>query len=93
MNSRYTVSFEKKAIKQLRKIDRSQQAMIISYIEKNLEGATEPRKYGGPLKGNLKSYWRYKIGDYRIIAEINDQEVKIFVIDVGHRKEIYEKIR
>jgi len=85
MDSRYTVSFEKKAIKQLSKIDKSQQAMILSYIEKNLEGTTEPRKFGGPLKGNLKSYWKYRIGDYRIIAEINDLELKIFVIDVGHR--------
>ncbi|MFA5635368.1 MAG: type II toxin-antitoxin system RelE family toxin [Anaerovoracaceae bacterium] len=44
-----------------------------------------------PLKGNLKDYWRYRVGDYRIIVEINDREIRVLVMDKGHRKDIYKK--
>ena len=93
MEKSYSLYFEKNAIKQISKIDKTQQVLLLSYIEKNINGTTEPRSYGGPLKGNLINYWRYRVGDYRIIAEINDYEVKILIIEVGHRKEIYHKLK
>ncbi len=92
MDRSFRVLFEKNAIKQFNKIDKSQQIMLYSYIEKNLEGTSNPRNYGVPLKGSLNSYWRYRVGDYRIIADIIDLEVKIIIIEVGHRKDIYKKI-
>ena len=88
MDKGYRVVFEKNAIKQLSKIDKSQKVMLYSYIEKTLQGTENPRMLGSSLKGTLKSYWRYRIGDYRIIADINDSEIVIIVIEVGHRKEI-----
>ncbi|HCX64706.1 MAG TPA: type II toxin-antitoxin system mRNA interferase toxin, RelE/StbE family [Eubacteriaceae bacterium] len=65
--------------------------MILSWIEKNLLGSADPREHGKTLKGNVKSYWRYRVGDYRIIADIKDDEIKIIVLNIGHRKEIYQK--
>jgi len=59
--------------------------------KKNLENTNNPRIYGKSLKGNLRDYWRYRVGNHRIIAEINDIEVKILIINVGHRKDIYKK--
>lgn len=89
---KYKILFEKNADKQLKKIDTTQQRIIVNWIAKNLENNNDPRIFGKSLKGNLKDYWRYRIGNYRIIAEINDDEVKILIIEVGHRKDIYKNI-
>jgi len=50
-----------------------------------------PRAYGESLKGKLSLFWRYRVGDFRIISQINDKEITVFVLAVGHRKEIYSK--
>lgn len=86
----YKVVYDKKAIKSLSKLDKVQQKMIISWIEKNLVDTDNPKQHGKALKGNLKEYWRYRVGDYRILADINDDEIKIIIFNVGHRREIYE---
>lgn len=86
----YQVVYTKKAIKSLKKIDKAQQKLIIAWIEKNLIHVEDPRVLGKSLKGNLKSYWRYRVGDYRILADINDNEIKIIIFNIGHRKNIYE---
>lgn len=88
---KYRVYIEKNADKQLEKLDMTQQIIIVNWISKNLEGTNDPRVFGKSLKGNLKEYWRYRVGDYRIIADINDSQVKILIIDIGHRKSIYKK--
>ena len=89
---KYKILFEKNADRQLKKIDITQQRIIVNLIAKNLENTNDPRISGKSLKGNLKDYWRYRIGNYRIIAEINDDEFKILIIEVGHRKDIYKKL-
>ncbi len=89
---KYKILFEKNANKQLKKIDMTQQRIIVNWLAKNLENTHNPRIFCKSLKGNLKEYWRYRVGNYRIIAEINDDEVKILIIEVGHRKDIYKKI-
>lgn len=63
--------------------------MIAAWIEKNLIQTDNPRKHGGPLKGDLKDYWRYRVGNYRLLADINDEEIKIIIIHIGHRREVY----
>ena len=89
---KYKILFDKNADKQLKKIDITQQRIIVNWIIKNLEDTNDPRIFGKSLKGNLKDCWRYRVGDYRIIAEINDDEVKILIIEIGHRKDIYKKL-
>ena len=89
---RYKILFEKNANKQLKKIDMTQQRIIVNWIAKNLENTSNPRVFGKSLKSNLKEYWRYRVGNYRIIAEINDDRVRILIIEVGHKKDIYKKI-
>jgi len=85
----YEVIYTKKAVKSLRKIDKEQQKLIVSWIEKNLVDTEDPKTIGKPLKGTLNEFWRYRVGNYRILAEINDNELKIIVVNVGHRKDIY----
>ena len=89
---KYKILFEKNADKQLKKIDTIHQKIIVSWIGKNLENINDLRNFGKSLKGNLKEYWRCRVGDYRIIAEINDDEVKIIIIDIEHKRGIYKKI-
>ena len=88
---RYKIEFEKKAIKNLKSIDNKQAALILTWIDNNLDGTTDPRKYGKPLKGKLNEYWRYRVGQYRVIVDIQDERLIIVVISLGHRKEIYLK--
>ena len=86
------ILFEKNAEKQLKNIDIIQQRIIVNWIAKNLENTSNPRVFGKSLKSNLKEYWRYRVGNYRIIAEINDDEVRILIIEIGHRGDMYKKI-
>ena len=88
---RYKAEFEKKAIENLKSIDNKQAALILTWIENNLDGTTDPRKYRKHLKGKLNEYWRYRIGQYRVVVDIQDERLIIVVISLGHRKEIYSK--
>ena len=87
---KYRVVFTEKSKKQLSKLDKSVSALIIGWIEKNIEGCENPRIHGKGLLGNKSGQWRYRIGDYRAICQIIDEEVIILVLEVGHRKHIYE---
>ena len=89
----YTVRLADHAVKALRKINHYQAKMIIAWIEKNLEGCDNPRLYGKSLAANLKGLWRYRVGSYRVIADIQDDVVTIEIIDVGHRREICPDFR
>ena len=86
----YTVSYTNQALKELQKLDRPTRALIIGWIEKNLVGCENPRVHGKGLTANHSGKWRYRIGDYRLIADIQDNQVLILILQVGHRKEIYK---
>ena len=84
----YHVEFTKPALKQLKKLDKPTASLIIGWIRKNIEGCENPRVQGKALTANRSGQWRYRIGDYRIIAEIEDDKVLVLVVSVGHRREI-----
>lgn len=86
---KYTVSFTKDALKQLKKLDKATAALIIGWIRKNLDGCDNPRIHGKGLTANRSGQWRYRVGDYRIIAEIEDDKVVILVLNIGHRRDVY----
>ncbi len=85
----YQVRFAEKALKQLKKLDKPVQKLILNWLENNLEGTDEPRLKGKALVSNHSGEWRYRVGDYRLIADIQDELVTILIIAVGHRKDIY----
>jgi len=85
----YHVEFTKSALKELKKLDKTTAALILGWITKNLEGTDNPRAHGKGLTSNRSGQWRYRIGDYRIIAEIKESEIIILVLSVGHRSVIY----
>ena len=87
---KYTVVFSKEALKDLKKLDKHTAALIIGWVRKNLEGCDNPRAHGKGLTGNLSGKWRYRVGDYRLLADIQDDKVVIMMLRVGHRSEIYK---
>ena len=87
---KYKVILSEKARKALKKLDKQTSSLIIGWIEKNLEGCENPRIHGKGLTSNKSGQWRYRIGDYRLICEIQDKKIIIYVLEVGHRKRIYD---
>ena len=85
----YKVDYLKAAIKSLEKMDNYTRRMILEWIEKNLVGTTNPRLHGKALASNRKGQWRYRVGDYRIIAKIEDDRLIILIITIGHRRLVY----
>lgn len=86
---RYQVVFSNEAKKQLKKMDKYVATLIIGWIEKNLQGCKDPRIHGKGLTFNKAGQWRYRIGDYRLICEIQDEQITILILEVGHRRNIY----
>ncbi|NLY73195.1 MAG: type II toxin-antitoxin system RelE/ParE family toxin [Tissierellia bacterium] len=87
--TKYKLKYEAKILRQLRKLDPSVQKLIKAWIEKNLLDTSEPRIQGQALRGSLDGYWRYRIGDYRMIVEIEDDNLLIIAISIAHRREVY----
>lgn len=77
--------------KEFRKLDRYTMKMIKAWIEKNLVGCENPRAKGKALTADKSGQWRYRIGDYRLLCVIEDSELIILALSVGHRREVYEK--
>lgn len=86
---RYTVEFTERAVKDLKKLDRHTAALILGWVRKNLENCENPRQHGKGLTANRSGQWRYRVGDYRMLCEIEDDKIRILVLNVGHRREIY----
>lgn len=87
----YTVEFLSTARKALTKMDKPISKRIIDWINLNLVGCENPRSHGTNLINHPKGNWRYRVGDYRIIADIQDDKVIILVVDVNKRNDIYKK--
>ena len=75
--------------KEFKKLDKYTQQMIKSWIGKNLQNCENPRAHGKGLTANKSGQWRYRIGDYRLLCLIQDQELIILALTVGHRRDIY----
>lgn len=86
---KYRVRLSPNAEKQLSKLDKHIAKMISSWIYGHLVDCENPRQYGKPLVENRSGQWRYRVGDYRIIAEIEAEELVILVIEIGHRRYVY----
>ncbi|MFK3985788.1 type II toxin-antitoxin system RelE/ParE family toxin [Exiguobacterium mexicanum] len=86
----YQVAFERNAQKTLKKMNPQQAWIIMAWIKKNLVGTDDPRRHGKGLVVNHSGEWRYRIGDYRLIADIQDETITILILEIGHRRDIYK---
>lgn len=81
--------FDERALKELKKLGSHAQREIINYLDERVAGDGDPRRFGKGLKANLSGLWRYRVMDYRIVCRIEDGELLVLVVAVGHRKAVY----
>jgi len=86
---KYDVEYSKTAMDTIKKIDSSTSKIIRNWIEKNLINTENPRIKGKALTGDLKELWHYRVGDYRILADIQGNKIGILILDMGYRSKIY----
>ena len=84
------VVFSANALQQLKKLDKPTSSSIVDYMAE-VSKLKNPRDRGKMLVGNLLGFWRYRVGDYRILCRIKDDELVISVVEVGHKREVYDK--
>jgi len=85
----WEIEFHPQAAKELGKLDRTAVARIIRTLEQRIATLDDPRTLGSALVGEHAGYWRWRIGDYRVIARIEDERITILVVRVAHRREVY----
>ena len=83
------IIYSEKALKQLKKLSKSISDRIVDYMEE-VAKLKDPRERGKILVGNLVGFWRYRVGDYRILCRIRDDKLIISVVEIGHRRNIYK---
>ena len=88
-NKTWTIEITRTAEKQIKKLDRSAQSLVVRFLRERLKSADSPRQFGKPLRGDKVGLWRYRVGDYRLICEIQDEKITVLVLEVGHRKDVY----
>lgn len=86
----YRLVLSESARKQIKKLDKHVGLMLANEMKKRLDGLSNPRQHGKALVGDKKGLWRYRVGAYRIICDIQDDKLIILALEVGHRKNIYE---
>lgn len=85
----WTIDYSDTAVKQLRALDKPIARRIVDYMDTCVTGSSDPRSAGKPLTGPLGGLWRYRVGDYRIICDIEDGVMRVLVVQIGNRREIY----
>jgi mRNA interferase RelE/StbE len=86
----WRVEFDRDAAKDLRKLGKTAQAAILRYLRERIATAEDPRRFGKPLAGDLAGLWRYRVGDYRLVAAFEDHRLVVLLVTVGHRRSVYE---
>lgn len=86
----WTINYSDRALKSLRKMDKQNARRIVDFMDLRIAAAADPRQSGKSLKGELGEFWRYRVGDYRILCEIRDDELVILAATIGHRREVYD---
>jgi len=86
----WTTEYTETARKQLRKLDKQIARRILDFMDERISGERNPRDTGKALTGNLLgAFWRYRVGDFRIICDIQDAKLCVLVIQIGNRREVY----
>jgi mRNA interferase RelE/StbE len=85
----WAIEFVPAAAKELKKLGRAEAARIIATLETRIVVLDDPRKLGSALAGDLGGLWRWRVGDYRVIARIDDARITILVVRVAHRRRAY----
>ena len=86
----WRVEFVEDAARNLRKLGTEAERTILRYLRQRIATAEDPRRFGRALTSDMQGIWRYRVGDYRIVAAIEDDRFVVLVVTVGHRREVYD---
>ena len=87
----WKLEYSDKARKQLQKLDATTRAIILSWMDKNIDECDDPRVHGKGLVGDRAGEWRYRIGDYRVLCDIRDDQLVVLAFKIGHRSKAYKR--
>lgn len=85
----WKVEIDPLAVKELDRLDPQYAKRILNYLFEHIATDEDPRRFGAPLRSNLAGLWKYRIGNFRVICEIQDEVLLVLVVRVGHRREVY----
>ncbi len=88
----WTIEYGPEFQKGWKNLDSSLKKRVISFLSNKLHAQADPKTLAKPLTGNLKSFWRYRLGDYRLVCDINDKKQIITLMRIAHRREVYKKL-
>ena len=88
---RYRIETTERFDREFRKLDRYTQRMVKAWIDRNISETDNPRQHGKGLSANRRGQRRYRIGDYRLLCEIQDDRLVILALTIGHRREVYRR--
>jgi mRNA interferase RelE/StbE len=86
----WKIKLTETADKQMAGLGRQEEKRIRKFLRERVEPCGNPRDFGDPLVGNFSGLWRYRVGKYRLICNIQDEEIIILVLRIGHRREVYK---
>ena len=86
----WTIEYDESAVKDLKKLDRQMQCEILTFMEKRIGQAQDPRSFGKPLRHSKFGLWRYRLRDYGIICQLQEAKLIVLVVAIGHRSIIYD---
>lgn len=86
----WKVEFQREAVKELDQIDKQDAKRILKYLFERIAGMEDPCRFGKALKYNLSGFWKYRVGNYRIICDIQEETVTVLVVRIGHRRKVYK---
>jgi mRNA interferase RelE/StbE len=87
----WQIEFDPDARRELEKLDKPISDRILKFLQERVTALDNPRTIGEGLHGPLRQYWKYRIGDYRLICSIQDDRLVVIVVRVGHRREVYKR--
>ena len=85
----WTIDYTQTALNQLRKLDKQSARRILDFLDERVAQRDDPRSTGKALSGPLGGLWRYRVGDFRVICEIHDGALRVLVVELGNRRELY----
>jgi mRNA interferase RelE/StbE len=87
----WKIEFDPAALKELRKLDKPVEKRILKFLRERIGKLDDPRQVGAKLQGALSGFWKYRVGDYRLICSLEDALLVVLVLRVGHRREVYKR--
>ena len=85
----WSLRYSIKAERQLAKLHAQQSRIIVAWLTKNIDGCQDPRTLGSPLTADHKGKWRYRVGNCRVLVEIQDSSLIVLALQIGHRRDVY----